>query len=50
MTSESVERLKEMQRKIEEDAQKVTTRDDLIRLRMYWGDLQTVIDAETETE
>ena len=50
MTSENVERLKEMQKRIEQDAARVTTRDDLIRLRMYWGDLQTVIDAETETE
>lgn len=48
MSSENIERLKEMQRKIEEDAARVTTRDDLIRLRMYWGDLQTVIDSESE--
>lgn len=47
MSEQSIERLKEMQRQIEQDAARVTTRDDLIRLRMYWGDLQTVIDNES---
>ena len=46
MTSENIERLREMQRKIETDAQRVTTRDDLIRLRAYWGDLQRIIVSE----
>jgi hypothetical protein len=50
MTSESLDRLREMQRKIEADAARVTTRDDLIRLRMYWGDIQTVLDNEQTGE
>lgn len=47
MTSDNIERLREMQRKIETDAQRVTTRDDLIRLRAYWGDIQAILDSET---
>jgi len=50
MTTESINRLREMQRQIERDAARVTTRDDLIRLRMYWGDIQKVIDNESEPE
>lgn len=46
MTSENIERLKEIQRKIERDAQTVTTRDDLIRLRAFWGDIQQIIVSE----
>lgn len=46
MTSEAVQRLREMQRRIEEDAARVTTRDDLIRLRMYWNDIQTAIELD----
>jgi len=50
MTSDAEEILREMQRKIEQDAARVTTRDDLIRLRMYWGDIQRAIDTEANGE
>lgn len=50
MSESNIERLREMQRKIETDAQGVTTYWDLRRLRAYWGDLQIIIDNETENQ
>lgn len=50
MTSEATARLREMQKRIEADAQRVTTRDDLIRLRMYWADIEAAIQLDTEPQ
>lgn len=48
MTSENLERLREMQRQIEFDAQGALSRAELQRLRQYWGDIQAVLDHEPE--
>jgi hypothetical protein len=50
MSSDAVNRLREMQNRIVEDAARVTTRDDLIRLRMYWNDIEEAIRLDTQTE
>lgn len=48
MSESATARLREMQRKIEADAARVTTRDDLIRLRMYWNDIEAAIRLDEE--
>ena len=50
MTSESLNRLREMQRQIEFDAQGALSRAEMQRLRQYWGDIQQVLDNEPPTE
>lgn len=50
MTSENIERLKTLQQRLVEDAEQVTTRNDLIRLRAYWGDIQRILDSEESTD
>lgn len=50
MSRESIERLREMQEQIERAAQGAVTRQDLINYRALWGQLQAVIDKESETE
>lgn len=50
MSSDSVNRLREMQARIETAAGYASTRAELVNLRALWGDLQTVIDIETATE
>jgi hypothetical protein len=50
MTSENLDRLREMQRQIEFDAQGALSRAELQRLRQYWGDIQQVLDNEPPTE
>lgn len=50
MTSESLDRLREMQRQIEFDAAGTLSRAELVRLRQYWGDIQTVLDNEPASE
>lgn len=48
MSDDSLNRLREMQRQIEFDAQGTLSRAELQRLRQYWGDLQAVLDDEPE--
>lgn len=48
MTSDNLERLREMQRQIEFDAAGALSRAELQRLRQYWGDIQQVLDNEPE--
>ncbi len=50
MSDDGVNRLRELQAQLAADAARVTTKADLLRLRMYWGDLQQVIDNETNGE
>jgi hypothetical protein len=50
MSEKQTEALRQLQKRLEADAARVTTRDDLIRLRMYWGDIQTVLDSEPNGE
>lgn len=47
MSSESVNRLREMQHEIEVAARTASTRAELVNLRALWGSLQQVIDNET---
>lgn len=47
MTSENVNRLREMQASIVRAATTASTRAELVNLRALWGDLQSVIDSET---
>lgn len=50
MTSENLDRLREMQKQIEFDATGALSRAELQRLRQYWGDLQKVLDNEPRTD
>ncbi len=50
MSDDNLNRLREMQRQIEFDAQGTLSRAELQRLRQYWGDLQTVLDNEPRTD
>jgi hypothetical protein len=50
MSHESIERLREMQLQIERAASTVSTRQDLINYRSLWGQLQELIDKESEPE
>lgn len=48
MTSENIDRLREMQRSIEKAAASATTRAELVNLRALWGDLESVIKSEVD--
>lgn len=50
MSTESVNRLRELQGQIERAASTASTRQELMNLRALWGSLQQVIDNETVTE
>jgi len=50
MSEQSREKLREIQARLEQDSRIVTTRADLVRLRAYWNDIQTVLDADDSTE
>jgi len=50
MSDDGVEALRKLQEQLATDAARVTTKADLLRLRMYWGDLQKVIDNEANGE
>lgn len=47
MTSENLDRLRQMQQQIERAAETASTRAELINLRSLWGNLQVVLDNET---
>jgi hypothetical protein len=47
MSSENLNRLREMQHSIERAAATASTRAELVNLRALWGDLQRVLDSET---
>lgn len=46
MTSENLDRLRQMQQQIERSAATATTRAELMNLRALWGNLQVVLDSE----
>lgn len=50
MTSENLDRLREMQTQIERAASTASTRQDLMNYRALWGSLQQVLDSETNGE
>lgn len=49
MSEHNLDRVREMQKQIEFDAQGALSRAELQRLRAYWGDLQQILDSETAT-
>lgn len=49
MSEEATARLRKMQERLAEDAARVTNREDLNRLRMYWGDIEAAIRIDNET-
>ena len=50
MTSESQDRLREMQHQIELAARTAGSRQDLMNYRALWGSLQVVLDNEQNGE
>lgn len=48
MSEAARERLQEMKRQIEFDAQGALSRAELQRLRQYWGDIDTVLRLDNE--
>lgn len=48
MSENGLEKLREMQRQIEFDAAGTLSRAELQRLRQYWGDLASIIQAEVD--
>lgn len=46
MSDTSINRLRILQQRMVEDSKKVLSRDDLVRLRMYWGDIQQILADE----
>ena len=52
MSESAKAKIAEMKKRLETDAARVTTRDDLIRLRMFWNDLTELerLDNEPSTE
>lgn len=50
MSDDSLNRLREMQKQIEFDATGALSRQELQRLRQYWGDIQQVLDSEPASE
>lgn len=50
MSSENLDRLREIQRRIETAASTASTRAELVNLRALWGDVQIVLDSETAND
>lgn len=50
MSETGTEALRRLQARLAEDAASTHTREDLNRLRMYWGDIQRIIDNEANGE
>ena len=46
MTSENLDRLRDMQYRIERAASTATTREELMNYRALWGEIQVVLDSE----
>lgn len=46
MTSDNLNRLREIQTRIESAASKATTREELMNYRALWGEIQVVLDSE----
>ncbi|UDL16286.1 hypothetical protein SEA_ZOOMAN_315 [Microbacterium phage Zooman] len=46
MTSENLDRLRQMQSEIERAASTASTRAELMNLRSLWGTVQQVLDSE----
>lgn len=47
MTSENIDRLRQMRTQIEEAAKTATTRAEMVNLRALWSQLTQVIDSES---
>jgi len=45
MSEEITVRLQNLQRQIEFDAEEALNRNELNRLREYWGDIQSILDT-----
>lgn len=48
MSEAGVDAIREIQRQITQDATQTLNRAELMRMRAYWGQLQTVLDNERE--
>ncbi len=50
MSEDATARLRKLQERFAADAASTHTREDLNRLRMYWGDVQSILDSEDRGE